>query len=559
MTARVLAVLLLAPLAAHLVVHVSALHTRHHDHNHAAPSPLSRRAPGDPFDTFFSTTTIAPWYSCDAAACVLPDCQCASTSPPGGLAASEVPQFVTLTIDDAVNAVVYDLPHQAMRGVRGADGCAMRATYFVSAQWTDYHSLQTLHALGHEIAGHTFTHSFPTVREMSAMREATEAFGGIPQSQIRGSRAPYLNYTLASLTSVKALGFDYDSSMTVAYAGASTIWPFTFDAGVPIACTTGDCTGGRPTAATPTPTWRAPGLWELPLYSLVSASGVPWAMDPAVSTAEFASMLRAAFQDHYSGNRAPFGVYLHANYLLADPQRIAVVNEFLTEIMAHPDVRFVTNTQLLAWLRNPVPLAAMDPTCPAGPTGASSTPEVCDGIDNNGNGVADEGLTKSCQFGAVTFATCKSCPVRAPTVNEPVPPLANDASAASAAANGCQPPLGGCVYGSFNAASCLCECTGSDDPNGAGACRNTLGACSTLRAPDPARPGFFLSCAQSSADQEKTNATGTATGNAGAGKKAGASEGSASSAAAAAIVAAASSRVLVVVAASVLALVVGVA
>ncbi|KAI9178851.1 hypothetical protein H9P43_005513 [Blastocladiella emersonii ATCC 22665] len=470
-------------------------------------SAMARRAPGDPFDGFFSTSTIALWYMCDPAACTLPNCQCASTSPPGGLAASEVPQFVTLTIDDAVNAVVYDLPLQAMRGIRGSDGCPIKATYYVSAQWTDYHSLQTLHGLGHEIAGHTFSHSFPTVKEISAMREATEAFGGIPQSSIRGFRAPFLNYSLESLTNLKALGFDYDNSMTLDNAGASTIWPFTFDYGVPISCATGDCTGAVPTAANPNPTWRAPGLWEIPMYNLVAADGVPWSMDPAVNTTELVAMLRAGFQAHYTGNRAPFGVYLHSAYLLADPARVTVVNEFLAEIMDTDGVHFVTNAQLLAWLRNPVPLADMDSACPAEPAGSPATPEVCDGIDNNGNGVADEGLTQSCQFGTVNFATCKSCPARAPTVDEPVPPLV-DVSGSK-----CQPPLGGCVYGSFNTTSCMCDCTGNDEPNGSGACRNTLGACTTLRLADPARPGYFLSCAQSAAKAGPT--TPPTTGNTG--------------------------------------------
>ncbi|KAI9188970.1 hypothetical protein H9P43_000392 [Blastocladiella emersonii ATCC 22665] len=469
-------------------------------------APIERRAAGDPYDSYYSTSKIAPWYACDPAVCKLPSCQCASTSPPGGLAPAQIPQFVTFTLDDAVNAVVYDLPHQAMRGIRSADGCAMKATYFVSAQWTDFHSLQTLAGSGHEIAGHTFTHNFPTVKEISAMREATEAFGGIPQSSIRGFRAPYLNYTLESLTNLKALNFEYDSTMTLDNAGASTIWPFTFDYGVPVSCATGDCTAAKPTAAVPKPTWRAPGLWELPMYNLMTTDGGVWSMDPAVNTTEFAAMLRKSFNDHYTGNKAPFGVFLHPAYLLADPARVTVLNDFFAEFMARPDVRFVTNQQLLAWLRNPVPLSSMAPLCTAAPAASATAPEVCDGIDNNANGVADEGVAKSCQFGTSNFATCKTCPVRAPTADEPVPPLI---ASAGAAASTCQPPLGGCVYGSFNAATCMCDCTGSDDPNGSGACRNTLGACTTLRMPDADRPGFFLSCAQSAEIQAKKASTTT--------------------------------------------------
>ena len=54
-----------------------------------------------------------------------------------------------------------------------------------------------------------------------------------------------------------------------------------------------------------------------------------------------------------------------------------------------------------------------------------SNREICDGIDNNGDGNIDEpNLVKSCQYPdeKVWFKTCFNCPQKPPSVQEPVPP-----------------------------------------------------------------------------------------------------------------------------------------
>ncbi|KAI9188969.1 hypothetical protein H9P43_000391 [Blastocladiella emersonii ATCC 22665] len=497
---------LLKVMGAHMEADATGANHQHQHHHHPPAAPVERRDVTDSYDSFYSTSTIAPWYACDPKVCKLPACQCATTAPPAGLSPSQVPQFVTFTLDDAVNSAVYDQPINAMKGIRGADGCDMKGIYFLSATWTNYHAVQTLYASGHEIACHTFTHSFPTIQEVVAMRNATEMFADVPQSKIRGFRAPYLFYSLESLTNIRALGFEYDSTMTIDNAGAKTVWPFTFDYGMPISCATGNCTGAKPTPDNPAG-WRAPGLWEIPMYNLMTTDGGAWSMDPGVDGVEFAAMLRKSFNDHYKGNRAPFGIYLHSAYLMADPTRTTILHDFFAEIAPLTDVRFVTNDQLLTWLRNPVPLANMTAKCkPPAPASPTAT-EVCDGLDNNGNGVVDEGVTKTCQFGTSNFATCKICPIRVPSLDESVPPLAINGKLP-----GCQLPSGGCGYGAFNAATCMCDCKGSsDDPNGSGACRNALGVCATMRLPDPARQGFYLTCAQSANKTSSTTGTTSTT------------------------------------------------
>lgn len=51
--------------------------------------------------TVLAATTASP---CDPTTCKLPNCLCPSLTPPNGLQPKDVPQFVTITFDDSVQA-----------------------------------------------------------------------------------------------------------------------------------------------------------------------------------------------------------------------------------------------------------------------------------------------------------------------------------------------------------------------------------------------------------------------------------------------------------------------
>ena len=96
------------------------------------------------------------------------------------------------------------------------------------------------------------------------------------------------------------------------------------------------------------------------------------------------------FMDHYNGNRQPFGLYnhpIHREWLIAQrkfhqkntqilmiflvQKKVAtgypgvedpiaqrnMINEFLDYAQQQQNVWIVTNQQLLAWMRNPVPVS----------------------------------------------------------------------------------------------------------------------------------------------------------------------------------------------------------
>lgn len=126
--------------------------------------------------------------TCNPKECQLPDCWCSEdgTEIPGNLTASTVPQMITITFDDAVNAENFELysskkawpyfiecvPWLEKGGHlslliwlleifssdrKNPNGCPVRGTFYVSHQYTNYRDVQFLWNIGHEIAAHSVT------------------------------------------------------------------------------------------------------------------------------------------------------------------------------------------------------------------------------------------------------------------------------------------------------------------------------------------------------------------------------------------------------------------
>jgi hypothetical protein len=233
------------------------------------------------------------------------------------------------------------------------------------------------------------------------------------------------------------LGFLYDTSMPLKPKDA--VWPFTFDYGIPIACQTGNCDS----------TSTFPGLWEVPMYSY-SQDGVSdvATMDPVIGDYDATlALFKKNFLDfHYNGNRTPFGLWLHTAWFIADTTRVKLINEFIdwTFTVTNNQVYYVTPTQLIEWMKNPVGLDEIKNSPIFGcdnPKKFSGVETVCDGIDNNGDGKVDERLTLQCDVGGYNFHTCFQCPVSCPQADNPVPRLKPRGNCVF------QPPEGGCVFG----------------------------------------------------------------------------------------------------------------
>ena len=303
-------------------------------------------------------------YQCDATVCVLPNCHCASTDPPGGLLPAETPQFILVTFDDAIHTASESLIRTFMQGLTNSDGRLAPLTYFTNAVSTIPEIARSLYEAGHELANHSATHTTGTETSLAIWRNEIDSLFsfmlnevGIPRDQIVGFRAPYLKTNPALWRVLKETEMLYESSIPeqvlspplVSTGLDAYVWPHTLDYGSALSCLRNEC-----------PEFPIPGLWSIPMWDWMDREGTNHgAMDPTVFDSDlFRDVLDYNFQRRYRGNRAPLGLYLHA--VETDYQgRPEVLRSFLAETLSRPDVWMITMRGLIEWMRDPVPASEM--------------------------------------------------------------------------------------------------------------------------------------------------------------------------------------------------------
>ncbi|KAK1229475.1 hypothetical protein PQX77_007473 [Marasmius sp. AFHP31] len=364
------------------------------------------------------TSPAAAGYSCDPSQCQLPKCNCASTSPPGGLQPSEVPQFIVFTADDAVQSYTLGSVNQFLAHRKNPNGCTPKMTYYTSLSYTNYTLVTDWYVAGNEIADHTMTHvGDPSEEEINGNLVTLNALAGIPLSSIKGFRAPFLNYSAATLQRLYKAGFEYDSSASasipVTDPNTDAYWPYTLDYGMANDClmVPGTCQGQL----------KLPGFWEIPMYAFFDKRGNagPHLMDPWLDMAngndkvidsDTLEYMKDTFTAHYNGNRQPIGLYTHPIHLALDypgvqapTQTVSMINAFLDWAQQQQNVWIVSSAQLLAWVKNPVAVSQLDSFEPLKCTSPAIDPntKICNGVPQN-----EEGLLSHCAFPDFPFYTC---------------------------------------------------------------------------------------------------------------------------------------------------------
>ncbi|UYV81437.1 Cda9 [Cordylochernes scorpioides] len=277
------------------------------------------------------------------------------------------PQFVMLTFDDAVNIAnlptYRDLLTPARRNA--GNNCTVKATFFVSHDYTDYSKVHWLYRNGHEIAVHSVSHHSNTDywrtakeqqwrEEAEGMRKLLVDHAAMPEADIQGHRAPFLQ-TAGDVTLQALSGFRYDSS----YPSRKVVLPlspYDLKNGFKQDCVIAPCPGNS-----------FPGMWEVPLTG--------WTREPVTDEEELpltCSMadacvpypegvndtldyLKHNFLRHYQSNRAPFPVFLHQAWL-RHPLRWEAYLQFVNWLTEKNDVFLVTVRQVLDYLEKPVSL-----------------------------------------------------------------------------------------------------------------------------------------------------------------------------------------------------------
>ncbi|XP_015592740.1 uncharacterized protein LOC107266605 isoform X2 [Cephus cinctus] len=293
--------------------------------------------------------------------CKVPDCWCSKdgTKIPGNLSVNLIPQMVLITFEDAVNAENFNLYTELFTDdKKNPNGCPIRATFFVSHQYTNYRDVQFLWNAGHEIAAHSVTHRGPeewwsqnaTIEdwfdEMVGVANIINKYSGVRMEDIKGLRVPFLrlgwNRQFLMMTE---FGFEYDTSMVAPFSDPP-IWPYTMDYRPPHKCVgLGQICPSR----------SYPGIWEIPLNPLLVHEFTCPTVDscPAnLSGEDVYKMFMHNFERHYRTNRAPFGLHFHAAWFQNPAYRYAF-GKFIEDILRLPEVYFVTNHQAIEWIRNP--------------------------------------------------------------------------------------------------------------------------------------------------------------------------------------------------------------
>lgn len=236
----------------------------------------------------------------------------------------------------------------------------MPVTWFTLSDGSECEKIRERWALGDEIGAHTISHielsmntSKTTVQEeIYGSRKFLTTTCGIPGHDVVGFRAPFLTTTPIVRQTLHSANFLYDASAVRNLK----------EEDIPIKATKPyELSNGldrkhcdsvyRPCD----PDEGYPGLWEVPVWTLMY-KGSRYAMDPGKDSQGNGGahpayeVLKSNFDAVYTGNRAPFPIYVHSPWF-EKSDSVSGTREFIKYALSHPDVYFVTIRQLIEWTK----------------------------------------------------------------------------------------------------------------------------------------------------------------------------------------------------------------
>lgn len=270
-------------------------------------------------------------------------------------------------------------------GSYAAENFKAQSGYSVGAlkdAWTN------LYSSGHEIGNNSWSNphgkDFTVAQWIDEIEKANSFLDtaiGVSPTDIKGFRAPWLEYSQNTVDALKQKGLKYDCSIEFGFNfwmpvdpdtgfGNSTtkpesykklFWPYTLNsAPVP---------GFSGTSVT------ADGIWEVMLYTKLKTdesgviTGHDFNMWSTYTKQETIDILKKNFDLRREGNRCPFMFNGNTEYysqFLPDQlqyfpnstwsERREAVEEFIDYVLSFPETRIVTINNVLDWMKNPSPL-----------------------------------------------------------------------------------------------------------------------------------------------------------------------------------------------------------
>lgn len=289
--------------------------------------------------------------------CHLPGCQCQDLTT--SLLPNQIPQFVYFTYEGSVNESIAQKLMRLFTPQRtNWDGCQIKGTVFVTSEGTNYSSIQKLYHQGLEIGLHGLKAKSLSSKlhslEVAVQKYLLKRYAGIPESHLKGWRSSGLqsrgNDQFTSLKKSKLL---YDSSLFVMtnLDNRTGMWPFTLDFGWQNNCMLQDC-----------PTQTYPGLWEVPAVPYVGIKKrylckfVDSCYNQPRMSVQTYDFLLDNFMGIYKGDRKPFGVRIRSNWLQpGNEENFKGLDAFIELLQELPDVYVVSISDLINWMKDPVP------------------------------------------------------------------------------------------------------------------------------------------------------------------------------------------------------------
>ncbi|XP_056640595.1 chitin deacetylase 8-like [Diorhabda sublineata] len=301
---------------------------------------------------------------CNLDACSLPNCRCSSAPSPLGNDIDNYPQLISLVFDDAVTDELYTniwVPLLLDSSRVNPDGAGISATFFVPHEYTNYKRVNDLYNFGMEIAVHSITRNIyqdywrtasldTLIKEFQGQKHIISKFGNVPSEAIVGARTPQLQ--LAGDSSIQAYitaELTYDSSWpTLSY---TRLFPYTLDYLSTESCLLGaEC-----------PTSSFPGFWILPINDLQSTDGTQCnnlaSCGISGSSEEIADWLTDQIEKVRTTVRAPMTLSIDSFWFNFTANSFEGFTKFMDRMRDKSDVFFVSQKQVLDFMKNPVPIS----------------------------------------------------------------------------------------------------------------------------------------------------------------------------------------------------------
>ncbi|MDP2637805.1 MAG: fibronectin type III domain-containing protein [Candidatus Levybacteria bacterium] len=331
-----------------------------------------------------------------------------SQNPPASLKTNNVPQFVLLGSDDNNRAGGVEFFVNTMKNRLNPVGSGNSATYdnkpalmsfyligtniygpnINSQEWRDQY--MAAYNNGHELGNHGFyglANDAPrgTVNNWinNWIKPTHDAMVkmGVSAQDILGMRAAQDEVDPAFYQALKQFGYEYGNSSTTNHSTNLPAW------------WTGTLDNGWPGGAT----WdtrnygQTQGVWEIPQTYAKDQSAYcdkDW-FDTGKTGAQMVADLKETFTSLYNGTRTPYSICLHSqewgpiNTIAGGGvptasilEKQQAMKDFMDWLLngQFPDVRIITHSQLLDWMKNPVALGPSPDPVPTPSLVATPTP-----------------------------------------------------------------------------------------------------------------------------------------------------------------------------------------